>query len=222
MTRNVLVVAVHPDDETLGCGGALLRHVADGDRIHWLIVTDMVPELFAPDRIARRENEIAAVAQAYAFSSLHRLRLPTTRLDTLPDTAMVEAFGKVFSEVQPDTVYLPYANDVHSDHRKVFAAGWACTKSFRHPCVKRVLMMEVLSETEFAPPLPGHAFVPNVYCDVSQFIARKIEILQMYQGELASAPFPRSVEAVRSLAAYRGAVAGCHFAEAFMLLKDCY
>lgn len=222
MSRNVLVAAVHPDDETLGCGGALLRHAAEGDRIHWLIVTDMIPNLFSPDRIAKREEEIINVAQAYGFSSIHRLRFPTTRLDTLSDATMVEAFGKVLHEVQPDTVYLPYGNDAHSDHRKAFQAGWACMKSFRHHNIKRVLMMEVLSETEFSPPLHGSTFVPNVYCDVSKFIDRKIEILGLYAGEVHPAPFPRSLETVKALATYRGSVAGCFFAEAFMLLKDVY
>lgn len=222
MSRNVLVVAVHPDDETLGCGGALLRHTADGDRIHWLIVTDMIPDLFSPERMAKREEEIIDVAHAYGFSSLHRLRFPTTRLDMLADSSMVEAFGKVLHEVQPDTVYLPYMSDAHSDHRKTFQAAWACMKSFRHPYVRRVLMMEVLSETEFSPPLHSNKFEPNVYCDVSTFIDRKIEILGLYAGEVLPAPFPRSRETVKALATYRGSVAGCFFAEAFMLLKDVY
>jgi N-acetylglucosamine malate deacetylase 1 len=220
--QEILVVAVHPDDETLGCGGALLRHVADGDHIHWLVVTDMVPEMFPRERIAAREKEIDAVAAAYAFTSVHRLKLPTTRLDTIADSAVVDAFARVFHEVRPTTVYLPFLNDVHSDHRKAFHAGLSCVKSFRHPHVKRVLMMEVLSETEFAPSLPGMSFVPNVFCDISRYIDRKIEILGLYGAEMGIAPFPRSAETVMALAAYRGAVAGCMHAEAFMLLKDVY
>ena len=81
-------------------------------------------------------------------------------------------------------------------------------------------MMEALSESEFAPALPGETFVPNVYRDISTELERKIDILRMYQGEVAAAPFPRSVETVRAQATFRGAVAGCMAAEAFMLLKD--
>ena len=222
MTRNILAVAVHPDDETLGCGGALIKHAAIGDRIHSLIVTAMVPELFSSARIASREQEIIEVADAYGFASVHRLGFPTTRLDTLSDADLIGGFSRVFEEIQPHTVYLPFHADVHSDHRRAFEAAYACTKSFRHAYVKRVLMMEVLSETEFAPALPQASFAPNVYCDITGHLERKLAILQLYRGEVAAAPFPRSPETVRALAAYRGAVAGCDHAESFMLLKDVY
>lgn len=220
MGETILVVAVHPDDETLGCGGTLLRHAAAGDTLHWLIVTAMTSPAFSAERIIRRNDEIGQVASAYGFAGIHQLGFATTRLDTIPDADMVAAMSAVFSTVKPSVVYLPFRGDVHSDHRKTFAAAYSCTKSFRHPYVRRVLMMEALSESEFAPALPGETFVPNVYRDIGTVLERKIDILRMYQDEVAPAPFPRSVETVRALATFRGAVAGCIAAEAFMLLKD--
>jgi LmbE family N-acetylglucosaminyl deacetylase len=220
MGNDVVVIAVHPDDESLGCGGSILRHAANGDRVHWIIVTDMNPELFSREHINRREREIVGVASRYGFSSIIRFKFPTTRLFEVPETALVDAFSQVIRKISPHTIYLPFLNDIHSDHRFAFHAAMTCTKSFRYPSVKRVLMMEALSETEFAPPIGACTFMPNVYTDISDYIEQKLEILALYEEEIAPSPFPRSVETVRALASFRGAVAGCQYAEAFMLLRE--
>lgn len=218
--NDTLVVAVHPDDETLGCGGTLLRLVAEGHRIHWVIVTEMIPGLYSPEQIQRREVEISEVSSAFGFTSVHRLGFPTTLLDEQSDAAMVGALSKVLHEVRPQALFLPFKSDVHSDHRKTYAAGMACIKTFRYPFIRKVMMMEVPSETEFAPALPDSTFSPNVFRDISSQMERKIEIFQTYKSEVAEAPFPRSIEKIRALASWRGSAAGCSYAEAFMLLKD--
>lgn len=219
--KKVIVIAPHPDDETLGCGGTLLKHRQQGDTIHWLIVTCM-PEnsIFSSERIAAREQEIQAVAQRYHFNAVHRLNFPTTQLDTVAQGELVAALKDIFQQVQPHTVYLPYRGDAHSDHAVVFDTAAACTKWFRQPSVKRVLSYETPSETEFDinPDSPG--FRPNTFCDISEHLDEKLAIMQCYAGETGVFPFPRSIEALRALAMVRGATAGCKAAEAFMLLKE--
>jgi LmbE family N-acetylglucosaminyl deacetylase len=217
----VLVVAPHPDDESLGCGGTLLRHISEGDSVHWLIVTTMMAHQgFSEDRIAKRSAEIASVASAYGFFEVHRIGLPTTRLDTLAVGDLVSAISNVFQAIRPNTVYLPYRNDAHSDHAAVFDATTSCCKSFRHQSVKRVYAYETLSETEFGlrPDDPG--FRPNLFIDISDRLERKIQILNLYAGEMGTFPFPRSEECVRAQAVLRGSQAGAHAAEAFMVLKE--
>ena len=110
-------------------------------------------------------------------------------------------------------------SDAHSDHRVVFDAVMSCTKSFRYPYVKKVLMYECLSETEFAPILPERVFQPNYFVDISDFIGNKIEIMKIFESELGEHPFPRSIKNIESLAIYRGATVGVNFAEAFQLIK---
>src|SRR5688572_26416578 len=150
MSDHILAVAPHPDDETLGCGGTLLRHVALGDRVYWLIVTDLTTEHGYPAAVAkRRASEISSVAAAYGFAGVYNLSLPPTRLDAMPRADLVAAIGRVVKEVAPRTVYLPFRGDVHTDHRVVFDASAACTKWFRYPSIRRVLCYEVLSETDF-------------------------------------------------------------------------
>lgn len=217
----ILVIAPHPDDETLGCGGTLLRHLAEGDTVYWLIVTAMhEAQNFSQKAIKRRHSQIEQVHQAIGFSGRHELELPTTRLDTLPLGDIVAAIGEVIKSVEPDTLYLPYGGDVHSDHGMVFAAAKACSKWFRHPSVRRIYSYETLSETDFALPPDGPGMPIQRYVDISAYLEKKLEILALYEGELDEFPFPRSVEAITALARLRGAAAGFQAAEAFQVLKE--
>lgn len=217
----VLVIAVHPDDETLGCGGTLLKHQACGDEIFWLIVTSINAELgYSADQIQTRDHEIEEVSKAYGFSETVRIDYPTTQLDRYPLGEIVKKLSIEIARIQPDILYLPFCNDVHSDHKIVFEASFSCTKTFRYPFIKKVYMMETLSETDYAPSIPGNSFTPNTYVDVSPYFDRKIEILKLYPGEIGLPPFPRSLEIVTSLASLRGSQTNCSYAEAFILLKE--
>jgi LmbE family N-acetylglucosaminyl deacetylase len=213
-------MATHPDDETLGCGGSLLRFQEEKAEIHWVIVTEMLAAHgYSATEIARRELEIAAVARLYGFSGVHRLGFPAGHLDETPLSQLVGAMSKVVHQVQPTQIFLPFANDVHSDHQYAFRAAYSCTKVFRYPSVRKVMMMETLSETDFAAPL-GPIFTPNLFIDISSRFEQKLAILRTYQSELHPHPFPRSEDSIRALATLRGAAAGCRFAESFMTLKE--
>lgn len=217
----VLCAAPHADDETLGCGGTLLRHIAEGDEVHWLLFTEMQPRQgFSAERIQSRAAEIEEVARRYGFSGLHLLGFPTMELDTLPQSTLVGAVSKVFQQVKPNIIYLPYRYDAHSDHARVFDATSACTKSFRYPSVKRVLAYETLSETEFGLRPDESSFKPNHFVNIKPWMEEKLSMLHIYGSELGAFPFPRSVECVRAQNQLRGSQAGLEAAEAFMLLKD--
>lgn len=221
ISRSILVVAPHPDDETLGCSGTLLHHAAKGDQVRWLIVTDMRTEHgFSQAAVSQRQTEIQKVSTSYGFSKIHNLGLPPAKLDTLPKGYLVEAIGQVIKEAAPTVVYLPFRGDVHTDHAAVFDAAASCTKWFRYPSIHRVLCYETLSETDFSLNPEGMKFTPNSFVDITSHIDRKIEIAQMYEGEMGEFPFPRSAEALRALAQVRGAACGCQSAEAFMLLRE--
>ncbi|MFO8049182.1 MAG: PIG-L family deacetylase, partial [Desulfosudaceae bacterium] len=149
---NILVIAVHPDDETLGCGGTLLRHREAGDATFWCLVTAMSEKSgFLPAQIAAREQEISKVAAEYDFQEVFQLGLAATRVDTYPMADTVTAISEVIDLVQPEIIYLPFHGDVHSDHRTIFQASYSCTKQFRYSSIRKIYLMETLSETEFAP-----------------------------------------------------------------------
>ena len=216
----ILVVAPHPDDETLGCGGTLLRHQNEGDEIHWLIMSTLTKELvFDQERMQSRKKEIKVVAGKYKFSSVHQAEFTTTELDALANNILIAEVSVTISRVLPDTVYVPYRNDVHSDHQAVFDAVASCTKSFRYPSIKRVRVFETLSETEFGVRPDDVGFKPNLWIDISNYLDQKIEIMQLYKGEMAEHPFPRSEKNIRALATLRGATVGVDAAESFISLK---
>jgi len=216
----VIIISAHPDDETLGAGGTILKHKKNGDEVHWLIVTDVYEsEGFSKDRVFSRKQEIQNASKLYSFNSVINLGYPTMKLN---DTILFELVNKIsliFQKLQPETIYVMNRSDAHSDHRIVFDAVMSCTKSFRYPYVKKVLMYECLSETEFAPILPERVFQPNYFVDISVFFKEKIEIMKIFDSELGEHPFPRSIKNIEALATYRGATIGVNFAEAFQMIK---
>lgn len=218
----VLVVAVHPDDETLGCAGTLLKHKDQGDEIYWMIITSIRnhPNGYPISVVEKRDQTIKAVADAYAFNGVVELNIPTTLVDKSDLGLLVSKAGKSIDDIKPDVVYLMHEHDVHSDHRVSFAAIYSCLKSFRHPYVKRIYSFESLSETEFAVATASNTFIPNVFVDITDYIDKKLGIMSMYDTELMEEPYPRSLSSIKSLARVRGSRAGVMYAEAFQLLYE--
>ena len=219
--NKILVIAVHPDDETLGCGGTLLKHKDKGDEINWLIATGMKEsDGYDISVVKQRFKEIAKVEKLYGFTSTHTLDLSTTKIDTYSMSELVSKISSVIAKVRPDTIYLPFKGDVHSDHKHIFDAAYSCTKIFRYPFIKKIYMMETLSETEFSLNVQEESFLPNVFIDIGIYMSKKIDIMNCYTGEMGEHPFPRSEKNIRALATYRGATSGCKYAESFMLIKE--
>lgn len=217
-----LVVAPHPDDELLGCGGTLLRRVAEGGTLAWLLMTAITQEAgWTAEQIQQRAAEIDRVREGLRIDPhhLYALGFPTTELDHIQMSVLVKRISQVFSDFKPDEVLLPYPSDVHSDHRITFEAACACTKWFRYPTVKRVLCYETLSETDFILK-PEGIFRPTSYVDIGPYMESKLALMRCYPSELGAHPFPRSETALRALAQLRGAQAGFDYAEAFLLLRE--
>ena len=219
----VLFIAVHPDDETLGAGGTILKHKDMGDEVFWLVITAPTknhPSKFTNEFIISRDKLVDSISQAYGFNETIKLNLPTQMLHTIDLKEFVMSIDAVMKRIQPDTIYMMFKNDVHSDHRVSFDAVYSCTKSLRKPFIQRIYMMEALSETEFAPAIPSSSFNPNVYVDITPYMNRKLEIMAMYEKELMNEPFPRSLSSIRALARVRGSRAGVMYAEAFQVLFE--
>ena len=218
--QKVIVISAHPDDETLGVGGTLFRHKAIGDETNWLIVTNVCEENgFTKKRVLTRQKEISIVSKLYSFKKVVKLDYPTMKLDGSHLNELINKISKLFEEIKPEVIYVLNRSDAHSDHRIVFEAIMSSSKSFRHSYIKKILMYECISETEFAPILPENVFMPNYFVDITVYFKKKIEAMKIFKSELGTHPFPRSIKNIEALASYRGAIAGVKYAEAFQLLK---
>jgi LmbE family N-acetylglucosaminyl deacetylase len=217
---NVVVIAAHPDDETLGVGGTMLKHISNQDNVYWLIATNMLEsEGFSPEQINKRQDEIDRAGKMLGVSGIEKLNFASMSLTDNSLNELIPKISQYFNHVKPDVIYVMNRSDAHSDHRILFDAVMACTKSFRYPFIKKVLMYECISETEFAPALPEKAFIPNYYVDITGFLNKKLEIMEIYESEVSEHPFPRSLRNITALATFRGASVGVEYAEAFQLIK---
>lgn len=217
--KRYLVLATHPDDETFGAGGLMLRKKIEGNEVFVLNMTHMdLSYGYSEDQIQNRNNEIKKMIDSYDLDGYYNLNLKPSGLDTYSEGELIEKISKVFNEVKPDVVILPYHKDVHSDHRITFDLCYSCTKNFRYPFIKKILMMETPSETDFA--YFESTFKPNYFVDISNYINKKVEIAKIFKIEILEHPFPRSERNIRAYGTIRGAVIGVDSAEAFVLVKS--
>ncbi len=216
----ILVCSAHPDDETLGCGGTILRHRKAGDEVIWLIATQPWSPRWDDQTVARKQSEVTAVAEFYGVAEVVRLGLPASRLDELPFGEVLGSVRQAVADAAPDQVYTVHDGDVHGDHQVLASAVWRSLKSFRDGRgVRRVLSYETLSSTDQTAP-SGRPFRPTVYHDITSLIDQKLEAMALYASELLDVPAGRNAETIRALARVRGAACGFHYAEAFMLLRQ--
>ncbi|MGL4772620.1 MAG: PIG-L deacetylase family protein [Clostridium sp.] len=219
--NKILVIAPHGDDETLGCGGSLLKFKNEGKEIYWCLITSMkIEDGYSEERILEREMEIDKIYKEFGFSKMYKLNFSPSKLDWIPLGSLIDGISKCILDSKADTIFIPSSFDIHTDHKTVFKASISCTKTFRFPLVKRVYVYETLSETEFGMDIEKGAFNPNLFINIEGFIEKKIEACKIYKSEMGSHPFPRSEEGVMAISVYRGLQCGHKNAEAFMVLKE--
>ncbi len=226
---DVLVIAAHPDDEALGCGGTIVRYAAEGYSVHLAFLADGVgardepgTELAQQQREAldRRRAAARKAAEILGAASVSFDDLPDNQLDSVPLLDITQRVEALIAEHVPSIVITHHAGDLNIDHRRVHQAVMtACRPQQGHP-VRTLLAFEVPSSTEWQPPGSGSAFEPNWFVDISDTLAAKHAALEAYHEEMRDWPHPRSLEAVEHLARWRGATVGCEAAEAFVLLRQ--
>ena len=217
---NVVVVAPHPDDEVLGCGGTIARHAAADDVVFVIVVSKGAPDLFKPELVEETRREMAQAARVLGTTRTFFLDFPAPRLDNVSTSTVAGRIKEVLTEVRADTIYLPHRGDIHNDHKAVY---WATLVAARpngawHP--RRLLCYETLSETEWGAPAASDAFVPTVFVDISRFLEIKLRAMGCYQSQLAPSPMARSLLSLKAQAQVRGCSIGVAAAEAFSLVRE--
>lgn len=217
----VLVVAAHPDDEVLGCGGTMAMHAARGDKVSVLILAEGLTSRGTGKGCKKRLGELAKAARRanakLGVSQVELLGLPDNRLDSLDRLDVVQAVETVVARVRPDTVYTHHAGDLNLDHQITHEAVATACRPLPGQCVRQILCFEVPSSTEWRLQGAGAGFQPNWYVDIGKGLDAKVAALEAYAMEMRPWPHARSCEALVHLARWRGASVGVEAAEAFVL-----
>jgi len=216
----VLVIAPHMDDEVLGAGGTIARHVADGDDVTVCIVAHRVYGHRFDEKKNRVEVACANSARkVLGYRKTTFLDLPDERLDGCLQEVLI-GLEKQLEKTGPEVVYVPHRGDINQDHRAVFQAAMIALRPHASPGVRRVLSYEVPSSTDQAPPFPEYAFLPNCYVNIADFLEKKLEAFRCYRTEARPFPHPRSDEGLATVARKRGTESGFPAAEAFVIVRD--
>jgi len=218
--NKICVIAPHPDDETLGCGGTILKHKKENDKVYWICVTSMkTGNSWSKNDVKRRDKEIEKVVKTYGFDGFISLDFPAKELDSIPLSEIIDSLTQVLNKIKPNILLAPFFGDSHSDHQIIGNSYNALGKWFRYPYIKKIICYETISETEFNI-ISKENFKPNKFVDISDFMKKKINIMKIYKSELGDHPFPRSIKTIEALGIMRGSQSGFKFAEAFMVLVD--
>ena len=223
--RSILVVAAHPDDEVLGCGGVLASHAAKGDTVHVLIVAEgatsrdsrRAPDARGPE-LAALKAAASRAAAVIGTKAPRLLGLPDNCLDTLPLLDVIRPVEAVVEAVAPEIVYTHHAGDLNVDHRIVHQAVVTACRPLPNSPVRAIYAFETVSSTEWQTS--GDTFRPHRWVDVEPFLRCKLRALEAYAAEMRPFPHPRSFEAVEALARVRGASVGLAAAECFMVVRE--
>ena len=219
--KKVLVVAAHPDDETLGAGGAMAKHAASGDLVSVLILGEGVASRLVEGKEYAKEKESLRGDAKRALAKLGVkdvtfLDFPDNSFDAVPLLKIIKAVEKVVSDKKPELVYTHHRGDLNIDHRRTFEAVLTACRPVGST-VRKIMCFEVLSSTEWNV---GSSFIPNAFVDITDLFDKKIAALREYRSEMRQYPHPRSPEGAEILAKMRGLVVGRKAAEAFEIVRE--
>ena len=216
---NVLVIAPHADDEVLGVGATMVKHINNGDRVYVCIATRGTRPLFEESYIEQLRSETYKAHKLLGVTKTFFLEYPAVMLEQIPRYELNQKIFTVIEEVKPDIIYMPHFGDMQKDHLIIAESVMVAIRPKYEHRIKEVYSYETLSETEWNNPHSSNAFLPNMYNDVSGFLGKKLEVMRCFTTQLSDFPNPRSLEAIEALAKYRGSTINCNAAEAFMLIR---
>jgi LmbE family N-acetylglucosaminyl deacetylase len=223
---SILVIAAHPDDEVLGCGGTMAKLAQQGHNVHIAILGEGITSRYQQrdeadqkmvQALHERSQQVAYMLEA---KELTMYSLPDNRFDTVPLLDVIKIIENLVERIAPDIIYTQHGGDLNIDHVVTYRATLTATRPGRAHTVRDVYAYEVASSTEWAFQQFAPVFQPNVFVDISATLEQKILAMQMYDSEARPFPHPRSPEALRAIAQRWGSVVGLQAAEAFELVRS--
>lgn len=216
----VLIIAPHPDDEILGCGGTIAKHSASGNEVYVVIVTKGCEPLFSSESVEQVRDECRKGDTFLGVKETIFLDFPAAMLENVPRYELNDAFVKVIQRIKPDEIYIPHRGDMQMDHKITVDAAMVALRPKYDHMVRRIYSYETLSETGWDIPSVTNEFIPTIFCDVTEYLENKLEAMKLFTSQLSKYPNARSIEAIKALAMYRGSTMNLGAAEAFMLIRE--
>lgn len=218
--KRIAVVAPHPDDEILGCGGTMARAAQAGANVHVVVVTRGQPPQFDDAFATQIRAETMRAHDAIGVAQTHFLDFPAAALDQVAGAELNAALGAVLSTIDPEVLLIPFIGDIHRDHQIIFNAALVHARPRSRDTPRSVLAYETLSETNWLAPGLTPGFLPNTYVDISDTIDAKIAAFEMFASQVKSSPDERSIRTIRALATLRGSTVFRAAAEGFVLIRN--
>jgi N-acetylglucosamine malate deacetylase 1 len=218
-TRKVLIIAPHPDDEVLGCGGAIKKLTSQNNEVWILIMTRGKEGMYSEQRILNVRQEAINAHKLLNVSGTRFLDFPAPDLDLVSVSELSLAISEEIKIILPDTIFLPFRGDLHHDHKAVFNAGLVAARPLKNSTIKNIYSFETLSETEWAAPFSDNAFIPDFFINISDTFETKLKAMKCYKSQLRQFPNPRSLKSIEALANLRGSTVGFTHAEAFKIIR---
>ncbi|HMK53203.1 MAG TPA: PIG-L deacetylase family protein [Methanobacteriaceae archaeon] len=217
----ILVIAAHPDDEVLGCGGTLARLSPEHECYILILGEGAASRDMNPDKLKKYKKDLKNQG-TMANKSLGAKKtffedLPDNRFDEIPLLDIVKIIEDYLDKIDPSTIFTHHGGDLNIDHHLTNRALFTAARPFMDSSIERIMLFEVLSSTEWCEPTASNYFIPNTYYNISETIEKKLDAFRFYENEVRDYPHPRSVTGIKLLAQKRGMEMGLEYAEAFKL-----
>ena len=220
MTKKVMVIVAHPDDEVLGCGATIARHSDQGDEVTLLVMADGETSRDDSDLNTEERSEgLYSAAKILGINEVYAEKFPDQQMDTIPFLEIVRSIENKICECNPSIIYTHHGGDLNLDHKITHQAVMTACRPQPDSLVDSIYTFEVLSSTEWASNAEKQ-FRPLRACDISDYLDKKLAALECYKKEMREFPHPRSIEAVRCLAKIRGSQYGVDAAEVFSIERE--
>lgn len=218
--KRVLVVAPHPDDEVIGCGGTIAKHAAAGDEVTVCVVSEGMPPMYSYEVANQTKAEDVDANEYLGTTSIQFLGFPGSELDSVKQRELNDAICNVVKQVEPDIVYIPFSGDIHRDHKIVADACMVALRPKGKHKATQIYAYEVPSETGWDAPYVCNTFNPSVYSDIEETFGMKLLALHKIKSQIPTNGDARSAEAIAALAQFRGSTVGFKYAEAFVHVRS--
>lgn len=224
--EKVLVVSPHCDDETIGAGGTIARHAAEGAEVSVYVVTGHGEgrpyPMFKKENVERVRTEAEQACEILGVKNLIFTDVPAAGVAIQAPWHLNSTIGDIVKKIAPDILYVPFPFDLHKDHREIFNAlsvAWRSSSSTGRG-IRQIYCYEVQSETHWNIPYVESGFLPTHWVDITDYLETKLKALQSYRSQIRSTPDARSIEAIKSLAIWRGSLQHMYAAEAFVTVRS--